>query len=114
MEKEIECQTEVVDDISKGIKISEKLNSILILYAKNMILHNPVRGYESENENIIKKRIYEWSKEYFRKLLDENEVNKNIKEDIKCDLISTHTDSNAIKDKIKKEIERVNFNIKND
>ncbi|CRH00868.1 conserved Plasmodium protein, unknown function [Plasmodium relictum] len=111
MEREIECQTEAVD-ISKEVKISEKLNSILILYAKNMILHNPIKDYE--NENIIKKRIYKWSKEYFRKLLDENEVNKNVEDDdIKCDLISAHTDSNVIKDKIKKEIERVNFNVKN-
>ncbi|KAI4837233.1 hypothetical protein MKS88_003703 [Plasmodium brasilianum] len=110
MEREIECQTEALN-LSEEINISEKINDLLVAYAKSIILHNPAKN--DENEYVIKKKIYEWSKEYFKKLYDENEgKNTNLDNDcdVKYDPSATSTESNAIKDQIKKEMTRVNFN----
>ncbi|GAW81761.1 hypothetical protein, conserved [Plasmodium gonderi] len=112
MEREVDCQTDSVD-ISEEIKISEKVNDILVSYAKNLILNNPSKSFE--NENIIKKRIYEWSREYFQKLYDENGKDNKILKDDRTELETSvsHVDCPTVKDQIKKEMERVNFNMDN-
>ncbi|GAB67289.1 hypothetical protein PCYB_113100, partial [Plasmodium cynomolgi strain B] len=105
MEREVDCQTDSAD-LSEEITISEKLNSILVAYAKNMILHNPAES--SEDEHAIKKKIYEWSREYFQKLYDENGGDANNADDggSQTESSATRTGGHSVKDQIKKEMER--------
>ncbi|ANQ09051.1 Uncharacterized protein PCOAH_00034140 [Plasmodium coatneyi] len=112
MEREVDCQTDSAD-LSEEITISEKLNSILVAYAKNMILHNPAQS--SEDEHVIKKNIYEWSRKYFQKLYDENGGDENKPDDAASQIESsaTRADVYSVKDQIKKEMERVNFDMGN-
>ncbi|CAA9989056.1 conserved Plasmodium protein, unknown function [Plasmodium knowlesi strain H] len=112
MEREVDCQTDSVD-LSEEITISEKLNSILVAYTKNMILHNPAES--SQDEHVIKKNIYEWSKEYFQKLYEEKggDGNKADDGDSQTTSSATRIDGHSVKDQIKKEMERVNFDMGN-
>ncbi|SBS85205.1 conserved Plasmodium protein, unknown function [Plasmodium ovale] len=112
MEHEVDCQTEGTDP-SNEIKISERINDILVGYAKSMILHNPVRECSGDNVNEIKKILYKWSKEYFKKLCDGYEENNSSmgRNDAKVNSNDASTEICPIKDKVKKEMERVNFTI---
>ncbi|CAG9477810.1 conserved Plasmodium protein, unknown function [Plasmodium vivax] len=112
MEREVDCQTDAAD-LSEEITISEKLNGILVAYAKNMILHNPAES--SEDEHVIKKKIYEWSREYFQKLYDENGTAAKNADDgnLQAESSATRADGHSVKDQIKKEMERVNFDVGN-
>ncbi|EUD68583.1 hypothetical protein C922_00982 [Plasmodium inui San Antonio 1] len=112
MEREVDCQTDSAD-LSEEITISEKLNAILVAYAKNMILHNPAES--SEDEHVSKKNIYEWSREYFQKLYDENGGDANNADSCGSQTESSATRANghSVKDQIKKEMERVNFDMGN-
>ncbi|VWU50666.1 conserved protein, unknown function [Hepatocystis sp. ex Piliocolobus tephrosceles] len=115
MEKEAECQTEA-NFLLEGIKLSENLTDILVAYAKNVILHDPTKNYDDIHTK--KKCIYEWSKEYFKKLYDENKENNGeyISNQTSDDYqkFNLNRPTNEIKStklKIKEEMEKMHFNM---
>ncbi|KYO01965.1 hypothetical protein PGSY75_0627000 [Plasmodium gaboni] len=110
MEKEVQCQTEE-DNLYEQINVPEKINDLLVEYTKNIILHNPSKGCENEKDS--KMKIYEWSRDYFKKkLLEDNTTNNIISyKNIQVDNIDNSYNSSSIKNKIEKEMERINFKI---
>ncbi|KJP85762.1 hypothetical protein AK88_04578 [Plasmodium fragile] len=112
MEREVHCQTDWAD-LSEEITISEQLNGMLVAYAKNIILHNPAES--AEDEHVIKKKIYAWSREYFQKLYNEHGGDANNADDggQQTESSATRADGHSVKDQIQKEMERVNFDMGN-
>lgn len=107
MEREIECQTEP-PDITEDIKITNEMSKVLTAYAKNVILFCHIDDNTEKEET--KRSIYEWSKNYFKALLETKDESK--RKEIGMANKETFEDiyeNNTIKEKIKKEIEKTNF-----